>query len=234
VRVLADRFADYGHYGSATGILVGRCDVLLTARHVAEGPNDAQTKALQVYSPQIRGKVVDVEPSPAARALWPKRAKGAAKGNFDADLAVLKLSQCPTHTSLPLERLRPLQFADLRRLKTVGYPCDSRQQRGPEHVAMRGQHIKARGTLGVSRSIRLTPGARPGQSGSPIYTIDGLNPPSLSMILVATARDTATPLGCAQDPDTGQSEAGTAAYGVVLREAFIEGLRRYIRALNAQ
>ncbi|MEM6680700.1 MAG: serine protease [Pseudomonadota bacterium] len=232
VRVMANYYASHGQYGSGTGLLVGRCDVLVTARHVAEGPNGFQPSALEVYSPQIRGRVVDVVNAPEARAIWPEKRADAVAGNLDADLAVLRLSECPTHTSLPLDQLRALEFSDLKAMKTVGYPCDGRAHRGPEHVALSGQYLRLNRSLGLSRKIRLTPGARPGQSGSPIYVLKPGHAPAVGMILVATARDTATPIGCAQDPQTGQSEAGHAAFGAVLTTRFIENLRHYIRALN--
>lgn len=232
VRILADDYAATQHYRNATGVLVGRCDVLLTARHVALSRGVFQPKRLQVYSPQIRGKVVEVVDAPAARALWPQRARPENSDNLDGDLAVLKLSSCPTHSYVSLEQLRPIAFADLKQLKSVGFACDSGHMRGPEELTLQGQFQQVAPSLGLSRSILLKPGARAGQSGSPIYAIRPGKLPALTMIMSATVRDVEAPVGCGRDSETGASKAGSASYGAALTSGFIEALRKYVRGLQ--
>lgn len=232
VRILADDFAADGRYRNGTGVLVGRCDVLLTARHVAMSAGGFDPAVLQVYSPQIRGKSVGVADDPAARALWPEGGRLANPGNLDGDLAVLKLQACPTHSYVPMAQLRPIAFADLKDLKSVGFACDSGHKRAPEQLALTGQFQHTAPRLGLSRSILLTPGARPGQSGSPIYAPSRGHPPALTMIMAATVRDVTAPVGCGMDPDTGESAPGTASYGAALTSAFIEALAGYVRGME--
>lgn len=230
VRILADDFAADGRYRNGTGVLVGRCDVVLTAQHVAVSAGGFDPAVLQVYSPQVRGKAVGVVADKAARALWPQPAD--ASGNLDGDLAVLKLSACPTQSFVPLRQLRPITFADLKRLKSVGFACDSGHKRAPEQISLRGRFSKVAPSLGLSRSIRLTPGARSGQSGSPIYALAPGQPPALTMIMAATERGITAPVGCGMDPDTGESEAGNASYGAALTSEFIEALAGYVRGME--
>jgi hypothetical protein len=230
VRILADDFAADGRYRNGTGVLVGRCDVVLTAQHVAVSAGGFDPAVLQVYSPQVRGKAVGVTADKAARALWPRPAD--ARGNLDGDLAVLRLSACPTQSYVPLSQLRPITFADLKRLKSVGFACDSGHKRAPEQISLRGRFRKVETRLGLSRSIRLTPGARSGQSGSPIYALAPGKPPALTMIMAATERGITAPVGCGQDPITGTSPPGAASYGAVLSAQFIEALGIYVRGLE--
>lgn len=233
VRILADDFAKTGRYRNGTGVLVGRCDVMLTARHVAAPTGALAADGLQIYSPQIRGKVVKVVRDPAARALWPESDRIKNAGNLDGDLAVLKLSACPTHSYIPLNQVRPIAFADFKALKSIGFACDSGHKRGPEELSLTGRFAQVAPHLGLSRSITLTPGARPGQSGGPIYAVKPGKDPALTMIMVATVRDDTAPVGCATDPNTGASEAGSASYGAALTSGFIAALGGYVRALNA-
>lgn len=233
VRILSDDYEADGTFRNGTGVLVGRCDILLTARHVAQ-PGDSEMAAgrLQVYSPQVRGKVVSVMDDPAARALWPADARSKNPGNFDGDIAVLKLSACPTHSYVPLEAIRPIAFADFKALKSVGFACDSGHKRGPEELTLTATFQDTAPALGLSRKILLTPGARSGQSGSPIYALKPGKDPALTMIMAATVRDVAAPVGCGKDPDTGMSEAGSASYGAALTSGFIEALAGYVRGVE--
>lgn len=232
VRILSDEGRAQGRYGSATGVLVGRCDIVLTARHVAVGAGGLKVDAMDIYSPQIRGKSVTVLDDPAARAIWPRSPVTAVEGNFDSDLAVLKLSACPTHSYVPMDQVRPIQFSDLKTLKAVGFACDSGDKRAPEFMALRGKFAPTAPGLGISRSLTLTPGARPGQSGSPIYALIDEQAPALTMIMVATVRRETSPVGCGANPETGRSKAGVASYGAVLTQDFIDTLRDYVRTVN--
>lgn len=231
VRILADDFQANSSYRNGTGVLVGRCDVVLTAQHVAVSRNGFVPRALQVYSPQRFGKSVSVSDDPSARALWPDQP--LERGNLDGDLAVLKLAACPTSSFVPLSQIRPIIFADLKHLTSVGFACDSGHRRAPEQISLRGRMRPLDRALGLSRAIELTPGARSGQSGSPIYALAPGKAPALTMIMAATVRQVAAPVGCATDPHTGASTAGSVSYGTVLTTSFIAGLNGYIRRLDA-
>ncbi|MEM7569348.1 MAG: trypsin-like peptidase domain-containing protein [Pseudomonadota bacterium] len=230
VRILVDRFEANGQYRNGTGVLAGRCDVMLTARHVLR---DAKPAQVQVYSPQIRGQVAGIKTDAAAQSL--RNVSGSAQrrpGRFDDDVVVVRLDRCPTYQFVPLSAIQPLQFRHLKALRSAGFACDSRHKRAPEITAFEGTFVPFKPGQGLSRQVRLSPGARPGQSGAPIFSVDAqTGERQLHMLLVATLRDRAAPVGCGIDEETGQSDAGHAAYGAVLTQQFMDAFKAYIAAL---
>ncbi|MEM7571167.1 MAG: hypothetical protein AAF337_15360 [Pseudomonadota bacterium] len=230
VRVLVDDSAQGGRFRNGTGVLVGRCDVMLTAKHVLAVTGVEQ---LQVYSPQLRGKAVAGVVDAAAQHL--RNGDGDDPAGFDDDVAVVRLAACPTHHFVPFEQIKPLQFQHLKQLRSAGFACDSSHQRAPEIIRFTGRVASAPVVGGLSRQVRLVPGARPGQSGAPVFSFSSDSQQrALHMLLVATVRTQASPVGCGVDENTGQSAAGHAAFGAVLTERFIASLEDYVIGLGAR
>ncbi|MEO0412679.1 MAG: hypothetical protein AAF221_12660 [Pseudomonadota bacterium] len=229
VRVLVDDLGRSGRFRNGTGVLVGRCDVMLTAKHVVAG---ASFEQLQIYSPQLRGKAVSGLTDISAQQL--RNGDGNDPAGFDDDISVVHLAACPTHHYVPLEHITPLQFKHLSHLRSAGFACDSRHKRAPEIVHFQGKVVPTPFAGGLSRQVRLRPGARPGQSGAPVFSVsaDGTQR-ALHMLLVATVRDNTSPVGCGIDEATGQSAAGHSAFGAVLTESFIKALETYVISLGA-
>ena len=228
VSVLVDDYGTAARYRRGTGVLVGRCDVMLTARHVVSG---ADPSAIHIHSPQIRGSsTVAIADGEAAnlRNAPPNR---RAEDSFDDDVVVLRLKACPTHHRVPLDALAPISFSHIDALVGVGFPCDSGGRRAPERIDFRGNLVKAPVRGSLSRRLRLTPGARPGQSGAPVFSLSETGALSLHMLLVATVRHETAPVGCGIDVQTGQSDAGQAAFGVLLTADFIDAFGAYIAGL---
>lgn len=227
VRVLVDTQAQTGRFRNGSGVLVGRCDVMITANHVVNG---ASADQLHIYSPQIRGRAVSALPDPVAASL--RNASGNDPLNLDADVAVVRLAECPTHHYVPLKELRPLTFGDLGTLRSAGFACDSSDVRAPEIVDFAAELAPTPLPGGVSRQLRLTPGARPGQSGAPVFSFNKrTGARALHMILVATARKKTAPVGCGIDRSTGRSQAGQSAYGALFTQQFIDDFKDYVAGL---
>lgn len=228
VSVLVDDYGTTARYRRGTGVLVGRCDVMLTARHVVRG---ADPSTIHVHSPQIRGRSTLVIADGQAASLRNAPPSRRAEDSFDDDVVVLRLKDCPTHHRVPLDALVPISFSHIDALVVIGFPCDSGGRRAPERIDFRGSLVAApiRGSL--SRRLRLTPGARPGQSGAPVFSVSETGTLALHMLLVATVRHETAPVGCGIDAQTGQSDAGQAAFGVLLTADFIDAFGAYVSAL---